>query len=108
MCVLIFCTKLSATFLIKRRIQRDIIINVRRSACKVPGILVGFQTCFNFFDRFSKNIQMSNFMKIHPVGAELFYVDKQTDMAKLLITVVFRNFADAHKNENSFTIFEDD
>ena len=28
-----------------------------------------------FFDRFSKNIQISNSMKIRPVGAELFYVD---------------------------------
>ena len=42
-------------------------------------------------------------MKIRPVGAELFYVYKQTDMTKLLIAVAFRNFADAPKNENSRT-----
>ena len=28
---------------------------------------------------FSKITQISNFMKICPVGAELFYVDRQTD-----------------------------
>jgi len=29
---------------------------------------------------------MSNFMKICPVGAELFHVDRQIDMMKLTIT----------------------
>jgi len=44
----------------------------------------------------SKNTQVSNFMKIRPVGAELFHTDGRTDMTKLI--VVFRNFANAHKN----------
>ena len=30
-------------------------------------------------------------MKIHPVGAELFHVDRRKDMTKLI--VAFRNFA---------------
>jgi len=42
-----------------------------------------------FFDRFSENIQISDFMKIRPVGAELFHADRQTDMTKLIVT--FRN-----------------
>jgi hypothetical protein len=42
MCVLIFSTNLSETFLILRRIQRDIIINVHKPSCEMPIILVRF------------------------------------------------------------------
>jgi hypothetical protein len=55
-------------------------------------------------DRFSKNPQISNFMKIRRVGAELFLADgrtnrqtdRQTDLTKL--AVAFRNFANAPKS----------
>ena len=30
-------------------------------------------------EKFSKNTPISNFMKIRPVGAELFHADGQTD-----------------------------
>ena len=50
----------------------------------------------NFLSGFSKKSQISNFIKILPVGAELFRVDRRTDMTKL--TVAFRNFANAPKN----------
>ena len=46
-------------------------------------------------DRFSKNTQIPNFMKIRPVGAELFHADRRTDMTKLI--VAFRNFSNAPK-----------
>ena len=39
---------------------------------------------------------MSSFIKILPVGAEFFRVDRQTDMTKLI--VAFRNFSNAPKN----------
>jgi hypothetical protein len=46
---------------------------------------------------------MSNFMKIRPVGAELFHADRRTerqaDMTKL--KVAFRNFANATKNNRN-------
>ena len=42
MCVLSFSTTSSKKFLIIRRIQRDIVINVETSSCKVHVILVDF------------------------------------------------------------------
>jgi hypothetical protein len=47
--------------------------------------------------RFTKNTQISNFIKIRPVGAELFHADGRTDMTKLM--VAFRDFVNASKNE---------
>jgi len=45
-----------------------------------------------------KSSQILNFVKIIPVGAELFFTDGQmnerTDMTKLMI--VFRHFANSH------------
>jgi len=43
-------------------------------------------------------MQVSNFMKIHPVGAELFHLDGQTDMTKLV--VAFYNFVNAPKKKD--------
>jgi len=33
----------------------------------------------NLLDRFPKNIQIPNFTKIHPVGAEFFHAKEQKD-----------------------------
>ena len=46
-----------------------------------------------------ENTQISDFMKIHPVGAEFSpygRADGQTDTMKLIVT--FRNFANAPKS----------
>ena len=51
----------------------------------------------NFLDRFSKRkVRVSSFIKIRPVGAELFHTYRQTDMPKLI--VAFRNFTHAPDN----------
>ena len=44
----------------------------------------------------SKITQISKFVKVHAVGAELFHADGPSDMTKL--TVTLRNFASAPKN----------
>jgi hypothetical protein len=40
---------------------------------------------FSSTNFFSENAQISNFMKIRPVGAELFRADGRTDMANLIL-----------------------
>jgi len=79
-CVFWFSLQLlSETFLILRRIERDVIKNVCGSSCKVLFFLVRFSWNLNFLDGFSKNPQISNLMKIRPVGAVLFPAGGQTD-----------------------------
>jgi hypothetical protein len=52
--------------------------------------------------RFSKNTQISDCMKMRPVGPEFFHAkgrtDEQTDMMKLILAQ--RKFAKAPKNYN--------
>jgi len=42
MCVLIFSKTFAEILIILRRMQRDIIVNVHGSSCKVPVILIRF------------------------------------------------------------------
>jgi hypothetical protein len=71
--------RLSEIFLVLRRTERDIIINVQRSLCKVPVILVTCYCNLNSLYRFSTDIQISDFMKIRVLETELFHGGKETD-----------------------------
>jgi hypothetical protein len=65
--------------------------NVYWSSCTVPVILVRFSSRnFNFLEILSRQAQISNFMKIRPVGAELFHADRRTDMTNLFLISNFR------------------
>ena len=52
---------------------------------KYPLFLTDFNETWVFSTDFSKNTQMSTFMKIRPVGAELFHADGLTDMTKMTV-----------------------
>jgi len=60
--------------------------------------LADFNETGIFLDRYWKNTQMLNFMKIRPVGAELFHVFGQTDIDTTQLIVAFRSFANASNN----------
>ena len=56
------------------------------------------------FCRLSKNTLISDYMKIRPVGAELFHAEGQTDIRKLI--VAFRNFATAPRNLRFYVVLK--
>jgi len=62
---------------------------------KCRFFLSGFNEHRIFSTDFRKNTKISDFMKIRPVGAELFYADRRTDMTKRIVVV--RKFANAPK-----------
>jgi hypothetical protein len=85
---------LSETFLILGRNERDMIKKYISFHVKYPPFLSDFNETWYLWE----STQISNFMKIRPVGAELFHADGWTDMKKLI--VAFRNFANAPKMSN--------
>jgi hypothetical protein len=62
-----------------KKTEGDIIKNAYWYSRKVPAILVRFQWNLNFLDIFSKSTIISNFIKIRPVRAELFYTDRKRE-----------------------------
>jgi len=76
------------------------IIHVYWCACNVPLFLQVFMK-FEFSHRFSKNTQISNLMKVRPLGAELFHADGQTDMTKLIVAC--HSFANCPKEHSDIS-----
>lgn len=69
--------------------------NILTSTCKVPDMFVKFYPNLCFVNRFWQKSPISNFMNIHPMGAELIQTDKRTDTTNLIGT--FCNYAKAPK-----------
>ena len=57
-----------------------------------------------FLDGFSKNTQISNLMKIRPVGAELFHGDGQTGVTEA--NSRFSLFGEAPKDSQMYKVSE--
>jgi len=70
------------TFLILRRTQRDVInVDRRRSSSKYSLFLLDFNQTWIFPTDFEKkNLQIRNFRKIRPVGAELFHENRHIEV----------------------------
>ena len=51
---------------------------MRRSLCNVSIILVKILMTLEFPHNFSKHSETHNFIKIRSLGAEVFYVERQT------------------------------
>ena len=68
--------------------------------CKVPTVFVRLQGKFNFLNRVYKNTQISNFVKIRQVGAELFHAGGRMDGR----IVTFRNLGNTSNNFHCISI----
>ena len=75
MCVLIFPTILSESFLLLGITEREIVINKVGLHVKYPSFLPNFNIISILHDRLLKNTQILNLVKIRQVGTELFHVE---------------------------------
>lgn len=69
----------SEKFLILRRMEGDIILNLHIFSYKAPVVLIKHQRRLKFLGRVLINPLVSNFMKIYPVRPNLFHADRRTD-----------------------------
>jgi len=53
--------------------------NVYWSSCKLTINFVRFLLYLNFINRFPENSQISNLIKISPVGGEMIHADNQAE-----------------------------
>jgi len=74
------CYDQNCTQLLWSELHTAVMIRTAHScSCKLLFILVRFKWQLNFLDIFSKHPQISNFMNIRRVGADLFHADGRTD-----------------------------
>jgi len=78
MCI-IFSLLMPDRFLILRGTEWDIIKNLYWSSYNAPVNHVRFQLNLNLLDWLPTNSQISDFMYIRPVGAELCHADRRTN-----------------------------
>jgi hypothetical protein len=101
-----FFPGLSETFFILRRIQRDVVINVRMFSCKVRGTLFRILTKIEFSRQIFEKHSNVKFHENPSIGIRDFScgrTDRRTDMTKLIVS--FRNFANALKMICGFGIW---
>jgi hypothetical protein len=76
----------------------------KRRHVKYTLFLSGFNETLILLTDFWKKAQISSFVKIRPMGAELFHTDGRMNTTKLI--VAFRNFANApEKSFFTFTVY---
>ena len=87
-CVFWFSLQLlSETYLILRRTERDILINVYKPSCKISFIILRFEWDLNFLDRFSKNTKNQiSWKSVQWAPNCPTRTDQQLDMTKLKVT----------------------
>ena len=96
MCISIFSINLSAIFLIKRRIDLGIIINVYRSSCRVTLLLSQVNKTSIFWTDFRKKQSKITFRESPSIESRIFpcgRTDRRGDTKKLIVAL--RNFANA-------------
>jgi len=71
-------------FLIVPRIEWDIIMNVHSCSCNSTRYSSQILIKLDFSRQILKNTQISNLIKIRPVGAEWFHADGRTDSTKII------------------------
>jgi hypothetical protein len=103
-CVFWFSPQLlSEAFLIVRRTEQDVIINVWRSSCKVTAnssrILMKLEFSRQIFEKILKYHISWKYVRCGPSCS--VRTARQTDMTRLIIA--FRNFENAHKTTKDDT-----
>ena len=76
MCVLIFTRILFQTFVILKGIQPHTVVDVKKSSCEVPLILLRFELNFNFLKKFSEKKLKCQILP--ELEAVLFHSDRET------------------------------